>query len=105
MNKHVVQEQVNVPVQVVYEEVTVNRVPVDRPVGTTDQIGDEGDVIRVPLTEEVVTVDKEARVVEEIEIRKHAVTEQETIPDTVRREAVDGNNTTQGTSGRGTNLR
>jgi len=98
VNKHVVQEQVNVPVQVTHEEVTINRVPVDRPLGATDRIVDEGDVIRVPLTEEVVTVDKEARVVEEIEIRKHAVTEQETVSDTVRREVVDVDDTTHTTN-------
>jgi uncharacterized protein (TIGR02271 family) len=96
--KHVVQEQVNVPVQVTHEEVTINRVPVDRPVDASDRIVDEGDVIRVPLTEEVVTVDKEARVVEEIEIRKHAVTEQETVSDTVRREVVDVDDTTHTTN-------
>ncbi len=103
--KHVVQEQVNVPVQVTHEEVTINRVPVDRPVGASDHIVDTGDVIRVPLTEEVVTVDKEARVVEEIEIRKHAVTEQETVSDTVRREVVDVDDATHRTSGHGTDIR
>lgn len=103
--KHVVQEQVNVPVQVTHEEVTINRVPVDRPVGATDRIVDEGDVIRVPLTEEVVTVDKEARVVEEIEIRKHAVTEQETVSDTVRREVVDVDDTTRHVPGHGNDIR
>jgi len=96
--KHVVQEQVNVPVQVTHEEVTINRVPVDRPLSATDRIVDEGDVIRVPVTEEVVTVDKEARVVEEIEIRKHAVTEQEVVSDTVRREVVDVDDTTHTTN-------
>jgi uncharacterized protein (TIGR02271 family) len=99
VHKHVVEEQVNVPVQVTHEEVTVNRVPVNRPVGAGDQIVDDGDVIRVPLTQEVVSVDKEARVVEEIEIRKHSVTEQETVSDTVRREVVDVDDTTTNTRG------
>jgi len=105
VSKHVVQEQVNVPVQVTHEEVTINRVPVDRAAQPGDRIVDEGDVIRVPLTEEVVTVDKEARVVEEIEIRKHAVTEQQTVSDTVRREVVDVDDTTHRTSGHGTDIR
>lgn len=105
VSKHVVQEQVNVPVQVTHEEVTINRVPVDRAVGASDQIVDAGDVIRVPLTQEVVTVDKEARVVEEIEIRKHAVTEQENVSDTVRREVVDVDDTTHRTSAHGTDIR
>jgi len=98
VHKHVVEEQVNVPVQVTHEEVTINRVPVDRPVGATD-IVDDGDVIRVPVTQEVVTVDKEARVVEEIEIRKHSVTEQQNVSDTVRREVVDVDDTTRHTPG------
>jgi len=105
VSKHVVQEQVNVPVQVTHEEVTINRVPVDRPVGATDQIVDDGDVIRVPVTQEVVTVDKEARVVEEIEIRKHAVTEQQNVSDTVRREVVDVDDTTRHTPGSDGQLR
>jgi len=105
VNKHVVQEQVNVPVQVTHEEVTINRVPVDRAVQPGDRIVDEGDVIRVPVTEEVVTVDKEVRVVEEIEIRKHAVTEQEVVSDTVRREVVDVDDTTHRTSGHSTDIR
>ncbi|HEX8237701.1 MAG TPA: YsnF/AvaK domain-containing protein [Abditibacteriaceae bacterium] len=89
VSKHVVEEQVNVPVQLAHEEVTVTRHAVDRPLQAGEQVLDADDVIRVPVMEETVSVDKQAHVAEEIEIRKHAVTEQQTVQDTVRREVVD----------------
>jgi uncharacterized protein (TIGR02271 family) len=89
VSKHVVEEQVNVPVQVVHEEVTVTRHAADRPLQPGEQVLGDDDVIRVPVMEETVNVNKQAHVAEEIEIRKQAVTEQQNVQDTVRREVVD----------------
>jgi uncharacterized protein (TIGR02271 family) len=89
VSKHVVEEQVNVPVQVVHEEVTVTRHAADRPLQPGEQVLGDDEVIRVPVMEESVNVNKQAHVAEEIEIRKHAVTEQQNVQDTVRREVVD----------------
>jgi uncharacterized protein (TIGR02271 family) len=89
VSKHVVEEQVNVPVQVVHEEVTVTRHAADRPLQPGEQVLGDDDVIRVPVMEETVNVNKQAHVAEEIEIRKQAVTEQQNVQETVRREVVD----------------
>jgi len=98
VSKHVVEEQVQVPVNLRHEEVVVTRHAVDRPVtGGEGTIG-ESEVIRVPVHEEVAQVTKEVRVAEEIEIQKRAVSQQQTVSDTVRREVVDVNQPTTGLS-------
>lgn len=94
IGKHVVEQQVNIPVEVSHEEVTITRHATDRPVQAGDQTLQDGQVIRVPVSEEQVQVQKQARVKEEIEINKQRVTEQRNVSDTVRREEVDVN--TQG---------
>ncbi|MDQ2809189.1 MAG: YsnF/AvaK domain-containing protein, partial [Chloroflexota bacterium] len=94
IGKHVVEQQVNIPVEVSHEEVTVTRHAVDRPVQAGDQTLQDGQVIRVPVSEEAVQVQKQAHVTEEIEINKQRVTEQRNVSDTVRKEVVDVN--TQG---------
>jgi uncharacterized protein (TIGR02271 family) len=99
VSKHVVEEQVNVPVQVVREEVTVTRHAADRSLQPGEQVLGDDEVIRVPVMEETVHVNKQAHVAEEIEIRKHAVTEQQTVQDTVRREVVDIDDSTGRTTG------
>ncbi|MBW3635526.1 MAG: YsnF/AvaK domain-containing protein [Armatimonadetes bacterium] len=104
VHKRVVEEQVNVPVTVQREEVVVTRHDVDRPVSSTEISGDvlqDGETIRVPVREEVAVVSKEAHVVEEVEIAKTRVAEQQTVSDTVRREEVDIDDSTRtgGTSG------
>jgi uncharacterized protein (TIGR02271 family) len=99
VSKHVVEEQVNVPVQVVHEEVTVTRHAADRPLQPGEQVLGDDEVIRVPVMEETVNVNKQAHVAEEIEIRKHAVTEQQNVQETVRREVVDIDDSTGKSSG------
>lgn len=109
VSKHVVEEQVQVPVTLQREEVVVTRHAVDRPVDAatageafTDQ------TIRVPVHEEVAQVTKTAHVAEEIEIEKRSVSEQRTISDTVRHEELDVNtpgnvrvdDSTKGTTGK-----
>ncbi|MGI8587493.1 MAG: DUF2382 domain-containing protein [Chloroflexia bacterium] len=91
IGKRVVEEQVNVPVQLSHEEVTITRHAVDRPMDAGERTLGDGEVIRVPVSEETVKVEKQARVKEEIEINKQKVTEQRNVSDTVRREEVDVN--------------
>jgi len=98
VSKHVVEEQVQVPVTLRHEEVVVTRHEVDRPVTGGEAVMGESEVIRVPVHEEVAHVTKEARVAEEIEIQKRAVSQQQTVSDTVRREVVDVNQPTIGTA-------
>ena len=89
VHKDVVTEQqtINVPVQ--REQVSVERVPVDRDAGAADASGafQEGD-IEVPVMGEEVVTGKRAHVVEEVRLHKDTVTEQEQVGGTVRREQV-----------------
>ena len=89
VHKHVIEEQVNVPVEVSREQVTIERHATDRPLQAGETLLNDGDVIRVPVMEETVNVTKSAHVVEEIEIGKTRTTEQQNVSDTVRKEQVE----------------
>ena len=91
IRKEVETEQVNVPVELRHEEVTVNRVDVtDRPVAAGD-LGNafEEGTIRVPVRGEEAVVSKEAFVTGEVVVGREVKTERQTISDTVRKERVD----------------
>jgi uncharacterized protein (TIGR02271 family) len=91
IRKDVTTEQINVPVELRHEEVTVDRVDVpDRPVRAGELAGafEEG-TIRVPVRGEQAVVEKEAVVTGEVVVDRDVVTERETISDTVRKEHVD----------------
>jgi len=98
IRKDVVQEQETLDVPVTREEVQISRSTVDRPVGDSEQAFQDGDTIRVPIVEEQVTVTKEPRIVEEIEIQKVAHQDTETVSDSVRREEVYVDEQTDGTT-------
>ena len=89
VRKNVVEEQVNVPVEVSHEEVTVSRVAADRPLKPGETALQEGEVLRVPVREETVDVEKQAHVTGEVQIRKEQVSDQRNVQGTVRREEVD----------------
>jgi len=91
IRKEVETEQVNIPVELRHEEVTVDRVDVkDRPVAAADLANafEEG-TIRVPVRGEEAIVQKEAFVTGEVVIDREVKTEQQTISDTVRKERVN----------------
>ena len=88
IRKDVSAEERTLEVPVTREEVQVSRKTVDRPASGTEQAFSEGETIRVPIVEEQVTVTKEPRVVEEVEIQKVAQQETEQVSDTVRREEI-----------------
>ena len=90
VNKDVVEEQQTLTVPVTREEVRVERVPVQGR-ATTDLGPDtfqERD-IDVPVMGEQVTAEKRAQVNEEIHLHKRAVTENQQVSDTVRKERVN----------------
>jgi uncharacterized protein (TIGR02271 family) len=89
VGKHVVEQQHEVDVPVTHEEVDVTRRRVDRAADADDQIVDAGETIRVPLRAEDVDVQKDTRVVEEVEISKRPVTETKKVSETVLREEID----------------
>lgn len=91
IRKNVTTEQVDVPVELRHEEVTVNRVDVpDRPVraGDAPDAFREG-TIRVPVRGEEAVAHKEAYVTGEVVVDRNVVTDRETVSDTVRKEHVD----------------
>jgi uncharacterized protein (TIGR02271 family) len=70
------------------EQVDVQRRAVDRPVTDADQAFQER-IIEVTETDEEVVVAKQARIVEEVVIRKDATERTETVQDTARRTEVE----------------
>ena len=80
---------VNEQVTLREERVTVERRPVDRPVTDADLARVQEGVIEARERHEEAVVEKEARIVEEVRIRKDVEERTETIQDTVRRTDVD----------------
>ena len=90
LRKDVVTENQTINVPVTREGVIVERVPAQeagrrpasgRPIG-------EGEEIRIPVSEERVTVSKEPVVTGEVRVQKQAVQDTQQVSDTVRREEV-----------------
>jgi uncharacterized protein (TIGR02271 family) len=67
-----------------HEEVSVERVPIDREVTEAPLIREEGDVTIVPVVEEILVVERRLRLKEELHIRKVRRTEEVEVPVTVR---------------------
>lgn len=86
VGKHVEEDVQSVDVPVTREEVTIDRHSVDRPASGEAFTEDS---IDVPVYEETVDVDKESRVVEELEVGKTARTNTAHVEETVRREEFD----------------
>jgi uncharacterized protein (TIGR02271 family) len=79
-------EQLRVPKR--YEEVHVERVPVEEGREASEaEIGD--DEVVMPVTEEEVVTEKRPEVKEELRIRKDVVEDEEVVEEDVRREEVD----------------
>ena len=95
VRKSVETEHVRENVPVMREEVSVERRPVNdvRAAGTIG--GDEA--IRIPVTREEVVVEKRPVVKEQIIVRKHAVTENQTVQADLKRERVDISGDTRST--------
>jgi uncharacterized protein (TIGR02271 family) len=85
VEKDVVAEEQTLDVPVTEERVNVTRRVVDRDLQAGDATFEEG-TIDVPVRGEEVDVQKQARVVEEIELSKEAVQRTEQVSGTVRRE-------------------
>ncbi len=88
VRSYVRETPVNEQVQLTEEHVTIERRPVDRPLTAGSDAFVERTIEAEERGEEAV-VSKEARVVEEIGLRKEVETEQRTISDTVRHTEVE----------------
>lgn len=100
ISKRVIEEQVQVPVTLRREEVTITRNPTQAlPNPALAQSSDifKEETFTILVHEEVPTVTKTTRIVERIEVQKRVVSEDKTISEVVRREeaVID-----QGTTGR-----
>ncbi|MBA3326049.1 MAG: YsnF/AvaK domain-containing protein [Rhodobacteraceae bacterium] len=85
---YVREEPVSEDVELRSERVEIERRPVDRPVASGDDAFRERSIEAEEFAEEAV-VSKEARVVEEVGLRREADTRRETISDTERRTEVE----------------
>src|SRR4051812_32173909 len=88
VRSYVVERPVEEQVNLRQERVEVERRPVDRPLEPGDDVFQEKEIAATERSEEAV-VSKEARVVEEVGLRKEADTRTETVRDTVRKTEVE----------------
>jgi uncharacterized protein (TIGR02271 family) len=100
VRSYIVERPVTEQVTLRQEHVDVERRAVDRPVTDADRLFEERTIEATEHSEEAVLA-KEARVTEELVIRKEAGQRTETVQDTVRRTEVEVDNTTE-TSGAAT---
>jgi uncharacterized protein (TIGR02271 family) len=89
ITKDVVEETKTIEVPVMREEVRVERRAASDTTPTDQSAALDGDTITIPVMEEQVEVSKVARAVEEIEVSKVQTQDTETVSDTVRKEHVD----------------
>jgi uncharacterized protein (TIGR02271 family) len=91
LHKDVVEEQRTVQVPVTHEQVVIERRAINEP--SDEPVGAE-EVIRIPVSEERVDVDKHTMVTGEVELHKRAIEETREINETIRKEVarvdVDG---------------
>lgn len=91
VGKRVEEETQTLEVPIEREEVFVERRPVEREATGSDEAYQDGESIRIPLTEERVEVSKKDVVREEIVVGKRKIQDTETINETVRKEEADIN--------------
>jgi len=89
ITKDVVEETKTIEVPVMREEVRVERRAASDTTPSDQSTAFDGDTITIPVMEEQVEVNKVARAVEEIEVSKVQTQDTETVSDTVRKERVD----------------
>ena len=90
VRSYIIERPVEAEVRLHEERVQVERRPVDRPLTEADRAAAfQERVIEASATSEEAVVGKEARVVEEVALRKDATDRTETVHDTVRRTEVE----------------
>ncbi len=89
INKKVHEEEVNVDAPVVYDNLDIERIPINEYVDTAPPaVRYEGDTMIVPILEEVVVVEKRLVLREELRITKRQVHTNVSKPVTLRKEEV-----------------
>ncbi len=98
IRKEMITENQTVQVPVTREELVIERMPVNEGTKVQGQIGQNNE-IRIPLSEEHASVDKQTVVREEVSVGKRAIEETEQVGDSVRHEELRvDDNTTAGTA-------
>ncbi len=89
VRKRVESVPVEATVELLQDEVTVERVPIDRQVDSAPAPRYDGDVLVIPIVEEVLVTQKRLMLREEVRITRRRTAEPTTIRDSVRREVVE----------------
>jgi uncharacterized protein (TIGR02271 family) len=89
IHKRVEEEPVKTTVNLRREDVSVERVAIDRVIESVPEPRYEGDTLVIPLVEEVLVTEKRLVLREEVRITRHARTDQTEVRDVLRREVVD----------------
>jgi len=89
VRKVVEQVEQEIPVALTHDEVVIQHIPINQVITAPVGPRQEGDWLIIPVTKEVLVIQKQMVVTEEIRIYKQAITEQQVVRDTVRQERVE----------------
>ncbi|WP_158615325.1 YsnF/AvaK domain-containing protein [Acidipila sp. EB88] len=96
IRKEIITEQQMVQVPVTHEELVIERIPVTGQTAVQGAIGENSEV-RIPLSEEIASLDKQTIVREEVAIGKRAVEEVQEVGGAVRHEELQVEDATDAT--------
>lgn len=89
IHKRIEAVPVEVAVDLAHDEVSIERLPINRPIASLPDARYEGDTLVVPVVEEVLITEKRLMLREELRITRRRVTEATPIRDVLRREVVE----------------
>lgn len=89
IRKRVEERPVDLTVDTERDDVTIERVPVERPVDVVPEPWQEGDTLVIPVVEEIVVAERKLVVREEIRVTRRRTTEPVPIRTTLRREVIE----------------
>lgn len=87
--KTVNEEEALVEAALLQEEVQVERVPINQYIESAPQVRYEGDVMIIPVIQEVVVIEKRLMLVEEIRVNKHQTETKVSETITLRKEEIN----------------
>ena len=89
ISKRVTQQDQFISEPILHEEVSVERVPVNKFIETTPEIRYEGDLMIIPVVEQRAVIEKRLYLTEELHVRKQVIETYHTEEITLRKEEVD----------------
>jgi uncharacterized protein (TIGR02271 family) len=89
INKRVEEVEVETRTDRRHDEVSIERVAINRPIDAVPGARNEGDTLVIPVLEEVLVTEKRLMLKEEIRVTRRRVVEQVPVRGTVRREVVE----------------